>query len=175
MIYKLTEQELLDKGYRKYYGEEIDVYFNLDICQHSGICTMTLPDVFDLKRKPWILPDAKPKQAVADMIVTCPSGALQYIFKEDLLNFEITDNKVVAVCHQEQVGVLDYRELKNDLYQIDNVQVAYEVRGQDIGQQMLHRLVEYAQTNHLKLVSNCPFVDKEIEKHPEYNDVFESK
>lgn len=30
------DKELLDAGYRAYTGEKIDVYFNTDICQHSG-------------------------------------------------------------------------------------------------------------------------------------------
>lgn len=34
----MTEKELLNQGYRKYSGKAIDVYFNLDICQHSGNC-----------------------------------------------------------------------------------------------------------------------------------------
>ncbi|STW04824.1 Protein of uncharacterised function (DUF1271) [Klebsiella grimontii] len=32
------DKELLDAGYRAYTGEKIDVYFNTDICQHSGNC-----------------------------------------------------------------------------------------------------------------------------------------
>ncbi len=118
---KLTERELLDKGFRKYYGEEIDVFFNLDICQHAGVCTRTLPKVFNLKRKPWILPDAEPKQAVADMIVTCPSGALQYIFKEDEVSFKVTQEKRIANSDQEYVGELNYRRRDDDLIQIENV------------------------------------------------------
>ncbi len=30
------DQALLDGGYRCYTGENIDVYFNTAICQHSG-------------------------------------------------------------------------------------------------------------------------------------------
>lgn len=30
------DKELLEAGYRAYTGEKIDVYFNTDICQHSG-------------------------------------------------------------------------------------------------------------------------------------------
>ncbi|MDU6625616.1 MAG: GNAT family N-acetyltransferase [Escherichia coli] len=32
------DQALLDGGYRCYTGENIDVYFNTAICQHSGNC-----------------------------------------------------------------------------------------------------------------------------------------
>lgn len=32
------DRALLDGGYRCYTGENIDVYFNTAICQHSGNC-----------------------------------------------------------------------------------------------------------------------------------------
>lgn len=59
---KMKEQQLLEKGYRKYAGEKIDV--------------------FDPKRKPWVKPDEKQAKEVAQIIETCPTKALQYILKE---------------------------------------------------------------------------------------------
>lgn len=35
---------------------EIIVTFDPDVCIHSGVCLMGLPDVFDIKRKRWIAP-----------------------------------------------------------------------------------------------------------------------
>jgi len=60
------DKELLEAGYRAYTGEKIDVYFNTDICQHSGNC------------KPWIIPDEVDVATVVRVIDTCPSGALKY-------------------------------------------------------------------------------------------------
>ncbi|MGX7060087.1 (4Fe-4S)-binding protein [Vagococcus humatus] len=77
----MKEQELLDQGYRKYRGKEVDVYFNLNKCQHSAKCTTGNPQVFNLERKPWVLPDADNKEKVIQTIHTCPSGALKYIEK----------------------------------------------------------------------------------------------
>ncbi|EFA4539576.1 4Fe-4S mono-cluster protein YjdI, partial [Escherichia coli] len=51
------DQALLDEGYRCYTGEKIDVYFNTAICQHSGNCVRGNVKLFNLKRKPWIMPD----------------------------------------------------------------------------------------------------------------------
>ena len=51
------DQALLDGGYRCYTGENIDVYFNTAICQHSGNCVRGNGKLFNLKRKPWIMPD----------------------------------------------------------------------------------------------------------------------
>lgn len=77
----MNEQQLLDKGYRKYAGEGVDIYFNLDICQHSGNCVNGNRAVFDTKRKPWIIADNAAPSEVARVIDTCPSGALHYIHK----------------------------------------------------------------------------------------------
>lgn len=79
----MNEKELLEKGYRNYTGEDIDVYFNLDICTHSGVCTSGLPSVFDVKKKPWINTKGAEASEIADRVSKCPSGALQYILKND--------------------------------------------------------------------------------------------
>ena len=34
----MKEKDLLDLGYKKYEGETYDVYFNKDVCKHSGNC-----------------------------------------------------------------------------------------------------------------------------------------
>lgn len=77
----MNENELLASGYRKYSGTNIDVYFNANICAHSGVCVRGLKEVFNLKRKPWILPDNATDIEVSNLIDSCPSGALQYIKK----------------------------------------------------------------------------------------------
>lgn len=77
----MTHDELIEKGYRQYRGKDIDVYFSKHVCIHAGVCTQTIPKVFNVKRKPWVLPDEDPAEKVAEMIKTCPSGALQYIIK----------------------------------------------------------------------------------------------
>ncbi|EFR98439.1 conserved hypothetical protein, partial [Listeria ivanovii FSL F6-596] len=49
----MSEEKLLERGYRKYHGEEIDVYFNTNVCAHSGNCVKGNKELFDLDRKPW--------------------------------------------------------------------------------------------------------------------------
>ena len=75
------DQALLDEGYRCYTGEKIDVYFNTAICQHSGNCVRGNGKLFNLKRKPWIMPDEVDVVTVDKVIDTCPSGALKYRHK----------------------------------------------------------------------------------------------
>lgn len=78
-VIKMNEKELRAKGYKKYHGKDIDVYFNKDICQHSGNCVRGNGAVFEVGRRPWVLPDNATADTVAQVIETCPSGALKYI------------------------------------------------------------------------------------------------
>ncbi|KMK77163.1 (4Fe-4S)-binding protein [Alkalihalobacillus pseudalcaliphilus] len=77
-------EELIASDYRRYQGEDVDVYFNKEICTHSGNCVQSLPEVFDVKRKPWIRADREQANQVIETIKKCPSGALQYVEKRDV-------------------------------------------------------------------------------------------
>jgi uncharacterized Fe-S cluster protein YjdI/putative methionine-R-sulfoxide reductase with GAF domain len=57
---------------------DITVTFDPNVCQHSGVCLMTLPSVFDVRRARWIHADAASPDRIAHAIDKCPSGALQY-------------------------------------------------------------------------------------------------
>jgi uncharacterized Fe-S cluster protein YjdI/CDGSH-type Zn-finger protein len=63
---------------KTYRGTDVEVTFDLDICIHVGECLRGEPAVFQLKRRPWVLPDAGRADAIAEVIHRCPSGALQY-------------------------------------------------------------------------------------------------
>ena len=75
------DKQLEDAGYSVYTGEKIDVYFSTAICQHSGNCVRGSAKLFNLKRKPWIMPDEVDASTVTRVIDTCPSGALKYRLK----------------------------------------------------------------------------------------------
>lgn len=61
-----------------YHGRDIEVSFDLDICIHIAECLRGDANVFQLDRRPWVLPDAGNPDRVAQVIELCPSGALQY-------------------------------------------------------------------------------------------------
>jgi uncharacterized Fe-S cluster protein YjdI/CDGSH-type Zn-finger protein len=63
---------------KTYRGDAIEVTFDLDRCIHVGECLLSLPEVFDLQRRPWIEPNAADPDMVAATVERCPSGALQY-------------------------------------------------------------------------------------------------
>jgi uncharacterized Fe-S cluster protein YjdI/CDGSH-type Zn-finger protein len=63
---------------KSYRGDAIEVTFDLDRCIHVGTCLLSQPEVFNLRRRPWIEANASNPDAVAATVERCPSGALQY-------------------------------------------------------------------------------------------------
>lgn len=66
------------KKVQKYNGDKVTVYFDPNRCMHAGRCVRELPEVFDVNRRPWIIPDAADAETVVAMVNACPSGALSY-------------------------------------------------------------------------------------------------
>jgi uncharacterized Fe-S cluster protein YjdI len=68
----------MSKRRQTYEAEGITVTFDPDVCIHSGVCLLGLPDVFDIQRQRWIRPELQPPDVVAAQVMRCPSGALQF-------------------------------------------------------------------------------------------------
>jgi len=54
---------------------------------------------------------------------------------------------------------------------IEHTEVSDELKGQHIGQQLVHTAVEYARTHAIKIVPLCPFANAMFKRKPEYGDV----
>lgn len=78
----MDEKKFIEEGYRKYYGKDIDVFFKKEICIHSQNCINCNPAVFNIERRPWILPDADQVEEVMRAVNSCRVAALQYILHE---------------------------------------------------------------------------------------------
>jgi uncharacterized Fe-S cluster protein YjdI/CDGSH-type Zn-finger protein len=63
---------------KTYGGRDVEVSFDLDLCIHVAECLRGEPNVFQLHRRPWVLPDAGAADDVAAVVERCPSGALLY-------------------------------------------------------------------------------------------------
>jgi uncharacterized Fe-S cluster protein YjdI/CDGSH-type Zn-finger protein len=63
---------------REYARPEIRVQWYASRCIHSAACIRALPAVFDPRRRPWVDVTAADADAIADAVVRCPTGALQY-------------------------------------------------------------------------------------------------
>lgn len=63
---------------RTYRTDQIAVYWEPALCIHTARCLRALPEVFDVHRRPWVLVDAAPADAVAAAVARCPTGALRF-------------------------------------------------------------------------------------------------
>lgn len=66
-----------DQGIAKEYTNgKINVVWKPTQCIHSGICLSGLPEVFDLKQRPWVDMTAATSEKIVDQVRACPSKAL---------------------------------------------------------------------------------------------------
>jgi uncharacterized Fe-S cluster protein YjdI/CDGSH-type Zn-finger protein len=61
-----------------YPGQQVTVYDNRGICQHSGFCTNRLAAVFRQGREPFVAPSGGRMDEIIRAVRDCPSGALSY-------------------------------------------------------------------------------------------------
>ena len=54
---------------------------------------------------------------------------------------------------------------------IDHTFVSNELRGQNVGKQLIKKVVDFARQENKKIVPKCPFAKKEFTKNKEYEDV----
>ena len=65
-------------GKHSYSNDEITVEWDSETCIHSAVCVNNLGGVFNLQKKPWVNVDGDTKEAIMELIDTCPSRALSY-------------------------------------------------------------------------------------------------
>lgn len=63
---------------KTYLSEGIEVTFEPKICIHAARCVMGLPDVFRPEDRPWVHLQHASADEIANIILTCPTGALEF-------------------------------------------------------------------------------------------------
>lgn len=66
---------------KTYETKNLIIYWKPELCQHSGKCVHGAPEVFDPKRKSWIIPENGQDKEIMQVIDECPSKALSYQLK----------------------------------------------------------------------------------------------
>ncbi|MDZ4806786.1 MAG: GNAT family N-acetyltransferase [Bacteroidota bacterium] len=54
---------------------------------------------------------------------------------------------------------------------IDHTEVSDELRGKNVGYQLVYAAIEYARTNDKKIIPLCPFAASVFKKNPEFADL----
>ncbi len=63
-----------------YLGEQVTIFDNRGICQHSGLCTDRLATAFRTKEEPFVAPSGGRMDELIRAVRDCPSGALSLAF-----------------------------------------------------------------------------------------------
>ncbi|MBN8783467.1 MAG: (4Fe-4S)-binding protein [Terrimonas ferruginea] len=86
---------------RKYTNGEVTVVWKPAACIHSKVCWQAatgLPEVFDPRRKPWIIMDNAGTARIVDQVKKCPSGALSFYYNNETdASAEVTTETRVEV------------------------------------------------------------------------------
>ena len=90
------------------------------------------------------------------------------------VQLKINDNKGAFYIEVEgkQEAMMTFVYAGEDIIIIDHTSVAEELRGQNVGKQLLQKLVELAREENKKVVPLCPFAKKEMMRNKEeYADI----
>ncbi len=111
---------------KDYAGKDITVHFNLGVCSHNAACVRNLPEVFNVRKKPWIMADNAPVEKVIETIKKCPSGALSYTI-DGKKHTAFKEKKEILVqkngSYQVSGGIL----LKDDMESEPEIDTHYEL------------------------------------------------
>ncbi|MFL5762536.1 MAG: GNAT family N-acetyltransferase [Bacteroidia bacterium] len=92
---------------------------------------------------------------------------------EVLLEIDETKHgKFIIEDDGQEVGTMKVHLEDNDLI-VEGTEVDRKMRGQHLGKRLIEAMVHHARHNHYNVVTLCPFVQGQFEKHPEdYRDVW---
>lgn len=54
---------------KSYETENLKIFWKPDICQHAGKCVHGAPKVFEVGRKPWIIPENGREEDIIKVII----------------------------------------------------------------------------------------------------------
>ncbi|HEX3305325.1 MAG TPA: ferritin-like domain-containing protein, partial [Streptosporangiaceae bacterium] len=84
-----------------YPGEQVTIFDNRGICQHSGLCTDRVPTAFRSGTEPFVAPSGGRLDELVRAVRDCPSGALSLAFDgdeaRDLADWHGTRERAVEV------------------------------------------------------------------------------
>lgn len=91
-----------------------------------------------------------------------------------LIQHKQTGNKgIFFILGEEEnfLAELIYAKQEPDVLILEHTEVIAELKGQNIGYQLVQAVVEYARLHHFKIAPVCPFAKAVIDKKPEFQDV----
>ena len=94
-----------------------------------------------------------------------------------LITHKHEDNKgafVVVVDGNIMAEMIYFKPFENKMV-IEHTEVSEELKGQNIGFQLVQAAVDYARQHHIKITPLCPFAYSVFKKKPDFQDVLEHR
>lgn len=166
------QQQLEQQGFKTYETDAIQVFWNPNLCTHSGICAMSNRGVFNPVRRPWIDLSQGEARDIAAIIDRCPSHALQYELK-DLVRivFEEDRHQAAAYDGDQLIGECQYDVAGTAKWIISHTGVRPAYNGHGIARRLVETVVEAARARHIRIVPLCSYARHMLTAKDEYNDV----
>ncbi|MEO7983994.1 MAG: GNAT family N-acetyltransferase [Bacteroidota bacterium] len=76
---------------------------------------------------------------------------------------------------EKPVAEMTYRMRDAGTMIIEHTEVSDELRGKNIGYQLVETAVEYARASNIKIIPLCPFANSVFKKKPELHDVLSTQ
>ena len=157
----MTKREELEaQGFKTYENDEIEVFWNPNLCQHAAKCAGGNRAVFNPARRPWIDLSKASAKEIAAIIDRCPSKALQYALKDSItVNFEEGEQRSAAYLDGKLIGECEFC-VSDGVWTImhTGVRPAYEGRG--IARRLVEKVIDAARAKQVKIVPVCPYAVK---------------
>lgn len=163
------KEELVKQGFKTYENEEIQVFWNPNLCQHVGKCIMGSIKVFAPARRPWIDLSQAPAKEIAEIIDRCPSKALLYELKVKIV-FEEQNNRSAAYFDGKQIGECEF-STSATRWIINHTGVRPEFEGKGIAKKLLLKVIEAAREKNVKIMPLCSYARKVMNGKEEFKDV----
>jgi predicted GNAT family acetyltransferase len=72
---------------------------------------------------------------------------------------------------EEMVAELTYSMMPDSQMMIEHTQVDEQLRGGDLGYELIHTAIDYARSHKYTVIAVCRFAQAVLEKKPEFKDV----
>jgi CDGSH-type Zn-finger protein/uncharacterized Fe-S cluster protein YjdI len=96
-----------------YESDEITVTWDKFKCIHAKECVHGLPSVFNIDEKPWIQPGKEAADKVAEVVMKCPTGALQFQRKDGGVAETVPKQNTLTIAVDGPLYVAGDIKLKN--------------------------------------------------------------
>jgi CDGSH-type Zn-finger protein/uncharacterized Fe-S cluster protein YjdI len=83
---------------KRYYNDEIDVFYSRERCIHFAACVRGLPSVFNTSVRPWIKVENSDPDMVAEVVLRCPTGALHYERKDGGVQESTPEKNTITIA-----------------------------------------------------------------------------